>query len=70
MSPTNNDSNEVTQAKPVQVGTTRSEVADLIEEIGHSGVADSPAQVEAEGVLERDHDNRSSDAPTPIVTSD
>lgn len=54
----------------MKIGTTEGETSGLINEIGHSGVADSPAQVEQEGVLERDHDrNRAAETPTPIITS-
>lgn len=62
--------NQNPSALPMQIGTAPGEVSDLIEEIGHSGVANSPADVEKEGVLDRDHDAGSPDAPVPIVTSD
>lgn len=71
MSQTNSQPNEAEQAQPMQIGTTPGEVADLIEEIGHSGVASSPAQVEEIGVLGRDHDTDRWDEPAmPIITSD
>jgi hypothetical protein len=71
MSPTNNQPEEAAQAQPMQIGTPKGEVADLIEEIGHSGVANSPAQVEEMGVLDRDHEaNGSGETPLPIITSD
>lgn len=71
MSPTNSNSSEAGQAQPMQIGTTKGEVADLIEEIGHSGVANSPAQVEEMGVIDRDHEgNGSGETPLPIITSD
>jgi len=58
------------QGEPLQIGTKPGETQSLIEEIGQSGVATSPAQVESEGVLERDHDaNREEQAPIPIITS-
>ncbi len=55
----------------MQIGTPQGEVANLIDEIAHSGVANSPAQVEKTGVLNRDHDTNRSEAVTvPIITSD
>ncbi len=64
-----NTPQEPSAAQPMQIGTRPGEVQGLIEEIGHSGVADSPAQVEQEGVLERDRTDPH--APTmPIITSD
>ncbi len=62
--------NQTEHALPMQVGIAPEQTADLIEEIGHSGVANSPEEVEKEGVLNRDYDADSSDAPMPIVTSD
>lgn len=55
----------------MKIGTTQGEVADLIEEIGGSGVANSPAQVEQTGVLGRDHDaDRSDEVAIPVITGD
>jgi len=69
MSNTQNQ-NPNSQGEPLQIGTKPGEVESLIEEIGQSGVASSPEQVESQGVLERDHDaSRKGQTPTPIITS-
>lgn len=71
MSPTHNEPNETRQAQPMQIGVAPDEVAGLIEEIGYSGVASSPVQVEEMGVLDRDHEANHSEEPSrPIITSD
>jgi len=70
MSNTQNQ-NANSQGEPLQIGTKPGETQSLIEEIGQSGVASSPEQVESQGVLERDHDaSRDTQTPTPIITSD
>ncbi len=70
MSPTQN-SVPNSQGEPLQIGIKPGEVESLIEEIGQSGVASSPEQVESQDVLERDHDgNREGQIQMPIITSD
>lgn len=68
----NVEAEEMPHAAPMQIGMNEGQVEELTQEISHTGVAQSEADVERLGVPgpETGEDNTSGNAfPIPIVTS-